>query len=134
MEQTGSVAASYLAEMIDRLGQRTNLGAVARHGSEQPVETAAHREGRLAGGILQDMGCLMNPGVGTTDRWSQALRVLEPTHEQLAQPLQRTAQPPFAAVRSRLAATAARRSSSLRPEAARGGRPSSVMALRTAAQ
>ena len=116
-------------------GEAAGLGAVARHGAEQPVEATAHRLGRLAGGVAQDPGGLVDPGVGTTDRSGHsALRALEPTGEQLAQPLQRTAQPPFAAARSRLAATASSRSWSFRPEAAKGGRPSSVMALRTAAQ
>ena len=134
VEQAGTVAAGHLAEMLDRLGERAGLGAVARHGGEQPVKAAAHRLGRLAGGIPQDFGRLVNPGVGTTDWWPRALRALEPAAEQLAQPLQRTVQPPLAAARSRLAITAASRLSSCRPEAAKGGRPSSVIALRTAAQ
>ena len=41
---------------------------------------------------------------------------------------------PFSATRSRLAATFSSRLLSVRPEAASGGRPSSVIALRTAAQ
>jgi hypothetical protein len=120
--------------MLDRRGERTDLGAVARHGGEPPVEAAPHRLGRLAGSILEDPRRLVHPGVGTTDRRPQGLRALEPAGEQLAQPPQRTAQPPFVAARLRLATTASSRSWSLRPEAARGGRPSSVIALRTAAQ
>ena len=134
VEQAGAVAAAHLAEMLDRLGERAGLGAVVRHGGEQPVEATPHRLGRRAGGILQDPRRLVHPGVGTTDRRPQGLRALEPAGEQLAQPPQRTAQPPLVAARLRLATTAASRSWSLRPEAARGGRPSSVIALRTAAQ
>jgi len=134
MEQAGTVAAGHLVEMLDRSSEWAGLGAVARHGAEQPVEATTHRLGRLASGVGQDPCGLVNPGVGTTDRWPHALRVLEPTGEQLAQPLQRTAQPPFVAARARLAATATSRASSCKPEAAKGGRPSSVIALRTAAQ
>jgi transposase len=134
MEQAGAVAAGHLAEMVDRLAEETGFGAVASHGGEQAIEAAPYRFGRLAGGVAQDPGRLVNPGVRTADRWPQALRVLEPTSEQLAQPPQRTGQPPLTAARSRLATTAASRSLSCRPEAANGGRPSSVIALRTAAQ
>ena len=133
-EQAGAVAAGHLQEVVDGAGERAGLGAVARHGGEQPVEAAAHRLRRLAGGIPQDPGRPVDPGVGATDRWPQALRALEPAGEQPAQPPQRAAQPPFVAARSRLAATASSRPASLRPEAAKGGRPSSVIALRTAAQ
>ena len=134
VEQAGAVAAGHLEEMVDRLGERAGLAAVARHGGEQPAEATAHRLDRLTGGIRQDSGRLVDPGVGATDRRPQAPRVLEPAGEQPAQPPQRAAQPPFAAARSRLAATASSRPSSLSPEAASGGRPSSVIAPRTAAQ
>src|SRR3954466_9797610 len=61
VEQAGAVAAAHLAEMLDRLGERTGLGAVARHGGEQPVEAAPHRLGRLAGSILEDPRHLVHP-------------------------------------------------------------------------
>jgi hypothetical protein len=47
---------------------------------------------------------------------------------------QRRYQSPFCVTRARLAATTSSRSWSRSPEAASGGRPSSVRALRTAAQ
>ena len=94
VEQAGAVAAGHLQEVVDGAGERAGLGAVARHGGEQPVEAAAHRLRRLAGGIPQDPGRPVDPGVGATDRWPQALRALEPAGEQPAQPPQRAAQPP----------------------------------------
>ena len=134
MEQTGAVAAGHFEEMVDRTGEAASLGAVAHHSAEQAIKTASHRLGRPAGSVAQDPGGLVDPGIDTAKVRPQGLRALEPTREQLPQPSQRRAQPPFAATRSRLAATASSRSWSVRPEAANGGRPSSVMALRTAAQ
>ena len=134
MEQAGAVAAGHLEEMVDRAGEAASLGAVAHHGAEQAIKTASQRLGRLAGSVAQDPGGLVDPGIDTAKVRPKRLRALEPTREQLAQLVQRTAQPPFAATRSRLAATASSRSWSFSPEAANGGRPSSVMALRTAAQ
>src|SRR5881398_2283689 len=61
-------------------------------------------------------------------------RPLHAAGDQLAQPRQPGRDAPFSATRSRLAATFSSRLLSVRPEAASGGRPSSVIALRTAAQ
>ena len=120
--------------MLDRRGERAGLGAVARHGGEQPVEAPPHRLGRLAGGIFQDPGRPVDPGVGAADVRPEIAGAVQGVRDQPAQAPQGARQPPFAAARSRLAATASSRSASLRPEAAKGGRPSSVIALRTAAQ
>ncbi len=134
VEQTGAVAAGHFEEMVNRAGKAAGLGAVAHHGAEQAIKTASHRFGWLAGSVAQDPGGLVDPGIDTAKVRPERLHTLEPTREQLAQLVQRTAQPPLAATRSRLAATASSRSWSFSPEAANGGRPSSVMALRTAAQ
>ena len=134
VEQAGAVAAGHLEEMLDRLGKVAGLVTVAAHGAEQAVQAMAHGLGRLAGGVAQDPGGLVDPSIDAANVRPERLRALEPTSKQLAQSVQRPAQPPFAAIRSRLAATASSRCCSFSPEAARGGRPSSVMALRTAAQ
>jgi hypothetical protein len=68
VEQARTVAAAHLAAMLDRLGKRAGLFAVARHGAEQPVEATLHRRGRLAASILEDPRRLVHPSVGATDR------------------------------------------------------------------
>ena len=75
MEQTWAAAAGHhLADMVDRLTKRTGLGAVARHGGEQPVEAAAHHLGRLAGGIVQDPGRLVGAPIRRSKRLIQSRR------------------------------------------------------------
>ena len=61
-----AVGAGHLEEMVDRLGEAARLGAVACHGAEQAIETAAHQLGRLAGGVAQDPGGLVDPSAAAS--------------------------------------------------------------------
>jgi hypothetical protein len=76
----------------------------------------------------------MHPAIDPLDGWPEGGGALEAPGDQLAQPRERRRAAPFSTTRSRLSATASSRALSFSPEAASGVRPSSVMALRTAAQ
>jgi hypothetical protein len=120
--------------VLDRPGQVTGAGAVAGHGAHQTIEAALDLGGVLAGLVAQDMGSPVHPVVGALDVRPELGSALQTTADQPAQPRERRRAAPFSATRSRLSATASSRALSRSPEAASGGRPSSVTALRTAAQ
>src|SRR4051794_20627258 len=101
---------------------------------DQAVEATLDLGGALAGLVAQDMSGPVHPVIGALDVRPELGRALEAAADQLAQPRKRRRGAPFSATRSRLSATASSRALSCSPEAASGGRPSSVMALRTAAQ
>jgi len=84
--------------------------------------------------IAQQVGGLMNPAIGCADLRPQLRRAGEATLQNAPQPPQFGRKPPFSATRSIESAMAWTRSWSVSPDAANGGRPSSVRALRTAAQ
>ena len=134
IEQPGPVAAGDLAEVVHRGQQRPGAGAVTPHGPEQAVEPALNRGGGLAHLIAQDVRGPMHPAIDPLDRWPEGGGALEATGDQLVQPRERRRAAPFSTTRSKLSATASSRALSFSPEAASGVRPSSVMALRTAAQ
>ena len=134
VEQPWSVAARHLGEVLNGASQPSGQGAMADHGTGQPMQAPPHGAGREAGLVLEDARRLMNPAKGDLHIRPEPGCARQATKDETLQPLQLGTQRPFFATRSRLAATAVRRSLSLSPEAASGGRPSSVMALRTAAQ
>src|SRR5690349_241448 len=134
MEQPGLVAAGHLAEVLDSVRERPRLAGVPVHGRDQPVEAALDKAGVLLAPVVQDVRGPVHPAVGARDVRPQRSRALQAAGDQLAQPRQPRGAAPFSATRSRLAATFSSRLLSVRPEAASGGRPSSVIALRTAAQ
>ena len=120
--------------MVDRPRQVTRAGAVAGHGGHQAVEAPPDHGGVLAALVAEDVRRPMHPAVGPLDRRPEGGGALQAAADQPAQPRERRRVAPFSATRSRLSATASSRARSFSPEAASGGRPSSVMALRTAAQ
>src|SRR4051794_14445885 len=134
MEQPGFVAAGHLAEVPDGVGERPRLSAVPVHGRDEPVEAAPDKAGVLLAPVVQDVRGPVHPAVGALDVRPERSRALQAAGDQLAQPREPRRAAPFSPTRSRLAATFSSRLLSVRPEAASGGRPSSVTALRTAAQ
>ena len=134
MEQPGFVAAGHLAEVRNGVRERPRLAAVPVHGGDQPVEAALDKAGVFLTPVVQDVRGPVHPAVGARDVRPERSRALQAAGDQLAQPRQPRRAAPFSATRSRLAATFSSRLLSVRPEAASGGRPSSVIALRTAAQ
>jgi len=134
VEQAGPVAAGYLEEVVDSAGEGTGPGAVAGDGSDETGKAAGDRGRVKTSLVVQDPRRVMHPAIGAADVRPEIARVPQGVRDQPAQTLQEPRHPPFSATRSRLATTALSRPSSRSPEAASGGCPSSVMALRTAAQ
>ena len=134
VEQPGAIAAGDLGKVVDGGRQRAGQILVPVHGPDQPVEAAADSGGVLTLVVAQHPRCRMHPGIGALHIRPERRRALQAAVDQLAQPRERCRKPPFTSTRSKLAATASSRALSFSPGAASGGRPSSVMALRTAAQ
>jgi hypothetical protein len=134
VEQSGSVAASDLAEVVHGLRQAAGARMMAGHGGQQAIPAPPHLGGVLSLVVAQDVGGLMHPGIDARDVRPEGGGAFQALADQSAQPRERRRSAPFSATRSRLSATAWRRLLSFRPEAASGAWPSSVMALRTAAQ
>src|SRR5690349_3305072 len=134
MEQPGFVATGHLAEVPDGVRERRRFFAVTIHGRDQPVEAALEKAVVFLAPVVQDVRGPVHPAVGARDVRPERSRALQAAGDQLARPRQPGRAAPFSAPRSRLAATFSSRLLSVRPEAASGGRPSSVIALRTAAQ
>ena len=134
VEQPRAVAARHLLEMIESLGQRSGPASVPLHRSEHPINPPPHQGGALVLRVAEPMGYGVNEPVGLLHVRPQGSRALQSAPDQLVQARERRREAPFCCTRSRLPATFSSRCFSLRPDAARGARPSSVMALRTAAQ
>jgi len=135
VEQPWTVAAGHLGEVLDGRCQRAGLIAMSAHGRDQAVEAAPHHGGVLALVVAQHPCRGVHPGVGALDVRPERCSALQAAADQPTQLRERRRrEPPFASTRSRLSATASSRALSFRPGAASGARPSSVMALRTAAQ
>ena len=135
MKETRPIAAGHLEKVIDGADEPADRGAVVRHRAKQTIEAVRDRLGRKTGLILQNLGGAVHPTIGAADVRPERARALQAAREEPMQAVQqRRAQSPFCVTRARLAATASRQSCSRSPEAASGGRPSSVRALRIAAQ
>ncbi len=134
VEQPGTVAAGNLGEVVDGRRQRARPVAVPTHGCDQSIKAASNRGSVLIFVVAEHMRCAMHPGVGALHIRPERCRALQPATNQLAQARKRRRTAPFCVTRSRLSATFSSRALSFRPGAASGERPSSVMALRTAAQ
>jgi hypothetical protein len=134
VEQPRTVATGDLAEVVDGAAETARAVTVTEHGANHSVEAALHRGSLLGLRIGQDVGRLVHPRIDPLDVGPQPGRLLQATLDQILETRERRRAPPFSATRSRLSATASSRPLSFRPDAASGGWPSSVMALRTAAQ
>ena len=134
VKQPQTVAAGDRAEVRDGLAQAARPVAVTGHGPHQAVEAALHRGGILVLRVVQDVRRLLDPPVGPFNVRPERGGLFQALLDQIPQRLKLHRRPPFSVTRSRLSATASSRCLSFSPEAASGGWPSSVMALRTAAQ
>src|SRR3954468_1607816 len=135
VEQAGAVAVGDLEEAVDGIAQ----GAAGIPAVAPSVEQAGIARldviGRTPGCVLQDAGRGMDPAEAPPDVRPQRAGPIQTLGEQGAKLLQLRWQiSPFSSIRPRLASTASKRSCSHKPAASSGGRPSSVRALRTAAQ
>ena len=134
VKQPRTITAGDLAELVDGLAQAARTIAVAGHGTHQAVEAALNRSRILVLMVVQDVRGLMDPFVGPFDVRPERGGLFQAMLDQAPATARAAAGPPFSVTRATLSATASNRPLSFRPEAASGGWPSSVMALRTAAQ
>ena len=134
MEQARPVTAGHLDEVFDSTRKCRGKRSMPRHGSDQTAETSANTVavGRFV--IRQNVGSLMHPAERDANRRPGQGRLRQRAIEALLQLLERSRQPLFEATLAKLSATFVKRAWSFRPEASSGGRPSSVIALRTALQ
>lgn len=134
VEQAGSVAGGDLHEVVDRHGQRTGFVASPSPGLQETLVAGLHPGRVEPGPVREGEGGRVEPAVGPTDVGPQSGRALQTTPDEGRDPPQGLAQSPLSSTRPRLPAIASSRACSRSPEAASGGRPSSVSAERTAAQ
>jgi len=134
VEETRPVTARDLAEVIEGHSERTDTAAVPLHGPKQAREAPPDLCARLTGWIGEEPGGGMNEAVGPLQIWPERCCPGERAVDQTLEPRERARRPPFACTRSKLLATFSSRSFRRRPAASSGARPSSVIALRTAAQ
>ena len=133
VEQAGSVAGGDLHEVVDRHGQRTGFVASPGPGHQETLVAGPHASGIEPGPVGKDMGGRAGPAIGAANVGPEGPRALQTTPDEGRDPPQGLAQSPLSSTRPKLAATASSRACSRSPEAASGGRPSSVSAERTAA-
>jgi len=134
VEQTRPITAADFEKMVDRRRERARAGSVPAHRPQQPLQ--APLDGGLPELILvvQEVRRPLDPALGNADVGPQRCGRVQPAPQGGLQAPEGLGQGPLFSTRSRLSAMAVRRSWSLSPEAASGGWPSSVRALRTALQ
>src|SRR5688500_14588187 len=135
VEQAGAVAVGDLEEAVDGIAQgAAGIPAFAPF-REQAGVAGCDVIGRAPGRVLQDPRRGMDPPEGPPNVRPRRPGPVQTLGEQGAQLLQlRWRAPPFCSIRPRLASIASSRSCRRSPAASSGGRPSSLRALRTAAQ
>ena|SRR5947209_6286600 len=131
----GSIAPGHFEEMSDSLLPSPSQQApwlLHMHQDQQKTQLALFCASVF---LPQDMSTLMNPSIDPSKRFPIGVWSLEGFFQKMLQAQKRFWKAPlFSATRAMEVLIWLRRSWSLRPEAARGGCPSSVMALRTAKQ
>ena len=135
VEQSGPIAPGDLEEALDRLAQPAAgvlaLVPLLKQAGVARLDVLGGAPGR----VLEDPRRGVDPAVGRANVRPQRAGLPQGLGEQGAQLPQLGRQaPPFSSIRPRLASILSRRSCSRSPAASSGGLPSSVSALRTAAQ
>jgi hypothetical protein len=134
VEQTRPITGADLEQVVDGRRQRACFGAMPLHRPEEPVQALLHRCCTALVLILEEVRCTMHPAIGHLHVGPQGRGVIQPPLEDGLQAPQVLGQGPLFSTRARLSAVVRRRVWRMSPEAAKGGRPSSVRALRTALQ
>jgi hypothetical protein len=134
MQQAGPVAPADLQQVPHRGREAPGLGLRLPPGPAQPVPPPLHGGPCVRGVMRQDGRGAMDPAIGSTPLRPQRRRRVPPTPQDRPQAPSGLGHGPLFSTRSRLSVMALRRAWSCRPAAAKGGRPSSVRALRTARQ
>ena len=134
LEEARPVTVRDLAEVIEGNSERADMAAVALHGCKQAREAPPDLCAGLARFIGEEAGGGMNEAVGPLQIRPERRCLGESAADQKLEPRERARRPPFEGTRSKLPATFSNRFFRRRPAASSGARPSSVIALRTAAQ
>jgi len=134
VEQARPVTARDLQEMVDRRSQPASKASISLHHTENAGHTAANLPAGQTVLVRQNSGQPVHSVTGHPNRGPVAGRFRPSLVQNRLHLLQRFRKPLFSAIRPRLAEIAVNRSSSFRPGANSGARPSSVMALRTPLQ
>src|SRR5687767_4685713 len=134
VEQAGSVVGGDLHEMVDSFGQCASFAAPLGPGRQETLVAGLDAERIEPGPVGEDAGGRPEPAMGAADVRPEGLGARRATPDEGRDPPQRLAQFPLSSTRCKLPAIASSRACSFSPEAASGGRASSVSAERTAAQ
>ncbi len=134
VEQTRPVTPGHLPEVLHGGPQLADPLRVARHRSQEPAQPTPPARGRVAGLVAQQVRCLVGPTEGDADRRPPVGGGRQPAIDPSLQPFEFPREPFFSSTRPRLVEITDSRSCSFSPAASKGGRPSSVSALRTALQ
>ena len=134
MKQSRTVTAGDLTEVLDGVAQTARTVAMTGHGTGHAIEAVLNRGRVLVVMVVQDVRGLMDPFVNPLDVRPQRGGLFQAILDQALQRFKLRQDPPFCGTLATLSATASNRALSFNPEAASGGWPSSVMALRTALQ
>src|SRR5215471_17786810 len=134
MKQAGPVTPADLQKVPYGGREGPGFDLMLPHSSKQPVQPSLHGSFCVLGVIVQDVRGAMHPAIGHTHLGPQRSGCVQPAPQDRLQAPAGLGQGPLFSTRSRLWVMAVRRSWSWRPAAAKGGRPSSVRALRTALQ
>lgn len=133
MEQPRPVAARHLAEVVEGASKVADTVAVTLHRCQETLEAPPDLGSCLLGRIGQQTRGSMHEDEALLHRRPERCRAGERALDQEREPRERARCPPFERTRSKLPATFSKRPFNRRPAASSGARPSSVIALRTAA-
>ena len=133
MEQPGPVAARHLAEVVESGPKVVDAGAVTPHRCQETIEAPPELGSRLLGRIGQQTHGSVHEDEALLHLRPERRRAGERSLDQERESRERARCPPFERTRSKLPATFSKRPFNRRPAASSGARPSSVIALRTAA-
>ena len=134
VEKPGPITAADLEKVVDGGGQRARFGVVPRHRPEEPSQAPLPHCRTVLVVVVQDMDRPMAPAIGDADGGPESGRCRAALVEKGVEAPERLGHDPLFSPRSRLSEMAVRRAGSVSPDAASGGRPLSVRALRTALQ
>src|SRR5262245_46320331 len=134
VEQPRPITAADFDKMVDSRRERTRAGLGPGHRPQQPWQAPLDCCLPELGLVVSDGSRPLAPAIRPPHVGPQGRRVIETALEDRLQASELLGPAPLFSTRSQLSAIAVRRSWSLSPEAAQGGRPSSVRALRTALQ
>ena len=134
VEEPWPVTARDFQEVGQSRGEPPSGSPVPHHRAQQATQATFDSHPRVLVLIGEDVGHAMDPAIGDAHLGPQRGGFGQAPLEERLQPDKGLGQAPLLASRSRLWEIAVSRSCSVSPEAARGGWPSSVRALRTALQ